>query len=273
MCLQLKQQVHFYVFLGENIMSSSALKIIALICMIFDHTQVVFYQYTPIWFRLIGRLSFPIFAFLTAEGYKYSKNINRYLLRLFIFALISEIPYDIVFQNGTVFDLYNLEINYFSSSNVMFTLFLGVLSIYIYENLIKYNLNKFFSVIIIILFSYISYFISCDYGQFGVLLIFFIYISKNRMIKIFTMFIFFILKYWSIITEYITRLFDIKYFGYDVYADNYNLMIFIFTVFSLFFIYLYNGKRGFNLKWIFYLFYPVHLIILIFIYNLFILKV
>ena len=84
------------------------------------------FAYTQTYFvmRSIGRIAFPIFAYFIANGCKHTKNINKYLLRLGIFALISEAIFDIAQKN---------EINFFFHTNIFYTLFLAVLGIAIYE--------------------------------------------------------------------------------------------------------------------------------------------
>ena len=79
------------------------LKLIAIITMTLDHIGI-FFLLPPTYylFRIIGRLSFPIFAFLIAEGFNYTKNIKKYLVRLLIFSIISEPILDKCFY-GTFF--------------------------------------------------------------------------------------------------------------------------------------------------------------------------
>ena len=114
-------------------MSAFLIKIIASICMLIDHTGAVFPVSTPFILRLIGRIAFPIYAYMIAQGCKHTKNINKYLLRLGIFALISEIPFDIAFKRYTMDGVLNLNINFFAETNVFYTLFLGAACIAIYE--------------------------------------------------------------------------------------------------------------------------------------------
>jgi len=111
-------------------MTAFVLKIIASICMLIDHTGAIFP--TPEIFRLIGRIVFPIYAYMIAQGCKHTKNINKYLFRLGVFAIISEIPFDLAFYRyfGNPFG-----VNYFSETNVFYTLFLGAACIAVYERL------------------------------------------------------------------------------------------------------------------------------------------
>lgn len=82
-------------------LSSAALHIMAMVFMLSDHLWATLLPMQE-WMSCLGRLAFPIFAFLTVEGYFHTKNLKRYLLRLLIFALISEVPFDLMY-GGTVF--------------------------------------------------------------------------------------------------------------------------------------------------------------------------
>ena len=73
-------------------MSAFGLKIIAIITMIIDHLgYAIFGEFS--FFNYIGRIAFPIFAFQISEGYIHTKNLKKYFLRLFLFAIISQIPF------------------------------------------------------------------------------------------------------------------------------------------------------------------------------------
>ena len=96
--------------------NSFQLKWIAVITMIIDHTGAVLFPDDMV-FRYIGRIAFPIFCFLLVEGFFHTRDVRKYMLRLGLFALISEIPYDLAFRD-TVLE--------FEHQNVFFALLLGV---------------------------------------------------------------------------------------------------------------------------------------------------
>ena len=242
-------------------MTSFALKIIALISMFCDHLGDAYLKHFSV-LNLIGRLAFPIFAFQISEGYVHTKNIKKYLLRLGIFALISQIPFSLFLNKF-------LGSNPFSL-NVFFTLFLGLLSIYLYDyikNLFKNKFNskndnmenvniakslfliyKLLGLIIVSLIAYTANLLNTDYGAWGVILVFIFYIFKNKNILRFIVF---------------TLLVIIKYY-HSFIQSNFNyiyILMIIATFLPILFIDLYHGKQGKKIKYLVYWFYPIHLLL------------
>ena len=169
-----------------KIISGSVLKLIAIIAMFIDHFALIFYSSSEIFdislmhflgkdftiyyiLRKIGRLAFPIFCFLVAEGIHYTKNFKKYMITFFIFALISEIPFNLMMK-GKIFFL--------GKQNVYFTLLLGCLLIYILRSKMK-EIFKFFLVIFMIIA--IPY-AKVDYGLRGVILIALLYLFREKKI-------------------------------------------------------------------------------------------
>src|SRR5699024_2332190 len=97
-------------------LSGFQLKCIAILSMALDHTGAVLFP-QEIWLRCAGRLAFPVFCFLIVEGFVHTHDVYRYMARLGVFALISEIPYDLAFRGVC------LE---FAYQNVFFTLLIGI---------------------------------------------------------------------------------------------------------------------------------------------------
>lgn len=215
-------------------MTSTKLKIIACITMLIDHIGAVLYPEVVI-LRMIGRIAFPIFAFLIAEGYYHTKNPRKYLLRLGLFAIISEIPFDLAFNNKV------LE---FSHQNVFFTLCLGLLAIHLFTYF--YSRQQVFASGSVIICMLIAFVLRTDYSLFGILLIFAFY--KFRDDKI--------LRY--IIPIMVLLAMTVMSLRWDIVACH---------LISMLFIYLYNGKKGYSLKYLFYIFYPAHLLVLFLINN------
>ena len=144
-------------------MTAFVLKIIAVITMMVDHVGSIILSVNPhliannqdiyLYSRYIGRISFPIFAFLIANGCKHTSNINKYMLRLGLLAIISEVPYDLAFWGA------GGGINFFRSTNIFYTLFLGVAAVAIYEKLKKVEMQWIFLALLAV-FPIISLIIS-----------------------------------------------------------------------------------------------------------------
>lgn len=187
------------------------------------------------WLNYVGRLAFPIFAFQITEGYAHTKNLKKYFLRLFLFALISQIP----------FALFYSIISTTLALNVFFTLLLGLLCIYIWDNCP----TKILSIFIVIISCLLAEVTNMDYGYLGVLLVLVFYLCQNNKLAIFLSFIGLLaLKYVPYMLEYN---FYYKY-----------ILFFIFTLCSIIPILLYNGKQGKKIKYFLYIFYPAHLLLL-----------
>ena len=107
------------------VLDGTALKLIALASMVLDHVGDNFFP-GQIWMRVLGRAAMPLFAFCVAEGFCHTRNKGRYLLRLGLFALISEIPFDLVTAGEP------LE---FSHQNIMLTFFWAILALLCYERI------------------------------------------------------------------------------------------------------------------------------------------
>lgn len=255
-------------------LSGNQLKMIAAVCMLIDHVTKVFYPrimnllramdfITPeryYWIHgaymvliSIGAVAFPIFAFAFAEGYAHTHDKKRYLLRLAIFALISEIPFDITFcyQGGPegwapeISKYWPMDWGY---QNVFFTYLCALCTLWVLEQTGKIRQKPLARLLqgIIILGSYFfsEKILQCDYGGYGVVLILTAYaLRKNRLAQIAGMTVVNLLL-----------------------CENFTFVLAWFRVsfvVSLLLILLYNGKRGEkNLKAFFYAFYPAHITVL-----------
>lgn len=233
--------------------NSNLLKVFAMIFMLLDHMWATIIPGNQ-WMTNVGRLAFPIFAFLIVEGFTHTSDLKKYIKRLFIFALISEIPFNLIYTGSWVFPFHQ---------NVMFTLLLGLLCISEIDKIksnieLKSRTKSIFKIILYLLISIIGF---VDYGIIGVLTIIIFYIFKNfkfawlgQLISLILLYIVFF-KGQSVIIN----IFDFEYF----------LPLQSIGILSLIPIWLYNGKRGKKneiIQYIFYLFYPVHMLVLYLIY-------
>ena len=129
--------------------SAAALRIIAMTFMLMDHLWATLLPAQD-WLTCIGRIAFPVFAFMTVEGYFHTHNLKKYMLRLLLFVLISEIPFDLMY-GGTWF--------YPIHQNVIWTLLMGLLGIHLMETVHKnqkrwlYVLTAFVTVVFGMIFG------------------------------------------------------------------------------------------------------------------------
>lgn len=221
-------------------MSSFVLKIFACVCMFCDHFGDAFFGETT-FLNYIGRFSFTIFCFQIVQGYIHTHDIKKYILRLSLYALISQIPFMLFYH--VVFDSFAI--------NVIFTLLFGLLAILIYD---KYN--KFVGICSFLLLATIAQICNFDYGFFGVFIIFMFYLLRNKKTAMSFVFVLaVILKYYLKLLPYGLPV------SYLFLGSKYSMLMY-FTWFSIIPILLYNGKKGKDAKYLFYIFYPVHLLIL-----------
>ena len=224
-------------------LTNNQLKIIAMISMLIDHIGIYLFPKILI-FRIIGRLAFPIFAYMIAEGCFYTKNRIKYLLHLLILGLGWQLVY-FFFMNS----LY---------MGILITFSLSIILIYIIDYFLKKKTVVSFILMILTTSTiiYITYFLplnfnkysfTFDYGVLGVFLPVIIYFLKHRLFKIITLIIFMILL-----------------------SFYYNESLFFYSLLAIPLLILYNGKRGkYNLKYMFYIFYPLHLVLIYLIGYLF----
>ncbi|MDD3415179.1 MAG: TraX family protein [Lachnospiraceae bacterium] len=189
--------------------------------------------YTDMVLRCIGRVAFLIFAFLIVEGFLHTHNMRKYASRLFLFALISEIPFSLI-GSAKILSLDHL--------NVFFTLCIGLAVIACFNMIEQKNWKPLPGILIkaavLALGCLVAYVIKSDYDAFGVAAIALLYLFRsNRRLSVFAGGIL------------LTIMSSIE----------------IFSLVSIIPISLYNGKKGWSMKYFFYFFYPVHLLILYFI--------
>lgn len=214
--------------------SGSSLKIIAISAMFLDHVGAIFLSAFPAPYyalRLIGRIAFPIFAFLLVEGFLHTKHLKKYCLRLTLFAFLSEIPFDLAFYH-TMF--------YWDSQNVFFTLLIGLITIwgvaYAETALHAMPQIRLLSQAAVMIFGMaLACYLKTDYAEIGVLSIVLIYLfHKLRTMA-------------SICACAALCLLS------SLEASSFAAVLLIKS---------YNGTRGLSLKYVFYLFYPLHLLLL-----------
>ena len=227
-----------------QILSGSALKMIAIITMLIDHTAfVLLSQYEPATQTLfifhgkgyslyricrdIGRVAFPIFCFLLIEGFLHTRNRLKYGRNLLLFALISEIPWNFMHTNQWQYE----------KQNVFFTLLLGYLACWA----IEYFWDKqYMTVLCLLILLAASVYLRDDYGWKG--------------------FVFIVIMYVLRMDKPAQAIVGSCWLSYEWKA-----------CFAFLSINMYNGERGFIrgkwAKYLFYIFYPLHITILVLLRN------
>ena len=234
-------------------LTGAVLKWIALVSMLIDHSAAVMIEqglrvavgwtrqiyHFDLVLRTFGRLAFPIYCFLLAEGFRHTRSRGRYLLRLFVFSLISELPFDMAFHRSFADWGYQ---------NVFFTLSLGLLAIWACEALTrpggvrKLSFGRILCAILACAAAMaVGYFAKTDYGAMGVLLILLMYLLRG--------------KPWLRDICVMLTLGGMLLF--------HSHWIELFGGLSLILIHAYNGERGRQPKYLFYAFYPCHLLALV----------
>lgn len=223
-------------------LSGNTIKIIAIIAMIIDHVGWAFVNENTIHgviIHTIGKITGPIMCYFIAEGNHYSKNLNKYVERLAIFALLSHVPYNIFVNQGKITLL---------PTSVIFTLMCGLLALIVFEK-IENKLIKFVLIILLVAVTFWA-----DWAIFGVLfvLVFGIFYGdfKKQMIA------FVVLNL-------------CKIFYYALFIDgvsNYYMIAprVLSTILFILILNLYNGTKGGSKysKWAFYIIYPLQFLII-----------
>ena len=174
--------------MNYRILSGSWLKLIAVVCMLIDHLAAFYLFKLPVMhtelfmlghhavtpllmMRLVGRLAFPIFAFLIVEGFLHTRSRVRYGRNLLIFALLSELPWNLI-HSGTW---------HYPSQNVFFTLLLGYLGLCALEYF-KYDSRRLLASLLGLLVA--SVLMRADYGCSGYGFILLLYVLReNRILQ------------------------------------------------------------------------------------------
>ena len=230
-------------------LTSNMLRTIAVVLMLSDHIWATAMSFGN-WMTYIGRLAFPIFAFQIAEGFVHTSNFKKYALRLLGFAVVTEIPFNL-FYSSRWFNPYH--------QNVLFTLLLGLLAIYVIDNArkIKTAKNIALSVLWLVLICLASVIGFVDYGFSGMITVVMFYLLRDFPFAWLAQLAAMVLIN---IVFFEGQVFPVEFFGKMVEIPSQG-----FAVLSLIPIWLYGGKKGRSSKVMqygFYAFYPVHMLIL-----------
>lgn len=213
-----------------KLLSRTMLKVIACVSMLADHLCIILFPnaaFTPYIREIIGRIAFPLFAYLICEGFLYTRSRTRYFISVAILAVVSEPLYDMAFSGVW------LE---FNNQNTVFTLLFGLFMIMLMD---KFSMNYSVQIMLIAIFGTAAYFIKIDYSFWGIICIGAYYVMKK-------------MPPYLAAGVAVTSL-TVGYNSFGAYL----------TLIPLFFYDKSRGTMHSALKYAFYAFYPVHLAVLV----------
>ncbi len=232
-------------------LSAAALHLLAMTFMLMDHLWATLLPGQE-WLTCVGRLAFPMFAFMTVEGYFHTRSFKRYALRLLAFALLSEIPFDLMY-GGTWF--------YPFHQNVIWTLLLALLGIRVMENTRQKGKNWLY-VLVCVLVTLLGYVLALlcmvDYYGAGVWTVFAFYFLRGRRWWHFAAQL--AALYWINVELLAGQIYPVTLFGMDFGFYQQGL-----ALLALVPIWLYRGRQGHHSKafqYFCYAFYPAHTLLL-----------
>lgn len=231
--------------------TSMVLHFMAMAFMLLDHMWATVIPGNE-WMNSVGRLAFPIFAFMIVEGYFHTKNLKKYITRLLLFALISEIPFNLMLGSS---------VTYYVHQNVLWTFLIGVLLMTLNEK--AKQSGKVINQLLALAASLVIGFVvglgaMVDYYHAGIFTILVFYFFRER-------------KWWCRLCQFLLLFYlNVEVLGgYEYEIEIMGSSIFVvqqgFALFALIPIWLYKGKQGpYNrfLKNLYYWFYPAHMLIL-----------
>ena len=216
-----------------NKFTGNTLKLFALVCMTIDHVGMMFFSSNVI-FKIIGRLSYPVFAYMISEGWKYTSNRKRYISLIWLMGLVYQVFYYIFFSSlyMGIFITYGLSL-----------FFIWAIEYFVDNGKSSYLISPLILVCVVFvgcieyIFPYSGF--SIDYGLVGIIIPVLVYFNKTKKEKISFLFL-----------------------GLCCLSLIYKGVQFV-SLLSVPLLCFYNGKRGNkNLKYLFYIYYPAHLVVI-----------
>jgi hypothetical protein len=248
-------------------MTAFTLKIIALAAMIIDHAAIVFPHHIPLEFRAVGRLAWPIFAYLLAEGFRHTKDPRKFMVRLGVLALISQIPYSLAITWAGRHDYIPWTeaisfASFINNTNIFYTLFLGGAAIMLFRRLEAKGYRTLAYIGAILPAALLAELLTADYGGMGVLFIFVMYVIAEKRKRLAAMAVLGLSQFFPLVMLYLAGNMGAFQISITQRGAAAIVLMITFTLFSVVLTAFYNGKRGRDMKWLFYAAYPVHLAVL-----------
>lgn len=231
--------------------TSAKLHILAMGLMLLDHMWATLFP-SQAWMTCVGRIAYPIFAFLIVEGYFHTKDFKKYLLRMVLFAVVSEIPFNLMY-NGTFFYPYH--------QNVLWTFVIGLLAM----KCMDWSKTKakwcfvLISIVTVLVGTLLGFALFTDYYGVGVLMILTFYLFRGR-------------KWWQLLGQFCllywlnVEVLGGYYYEVELFGKTFEVIQQGLALFALIPIWLYRGKQGYHSKpfqYFCYSFYPLHMLLLV----------
>lgn len=232
--------------------SSATLHILAMFFMLLDHAWATVVPGSE-WLTSVGRLAFPIFAFLLTEGYFHTHNFKKYMLRLLFFAVISEIPFNLMYGGQAI---------YIFHQNVLWSFLIALSGMWFIDRVKergKLWLTIITAALTILLCALLGQILMVDYYGAGILMVFVFYLFHGK-------------KWWCILGQLVglyyinIHLLGSMYYTIHIFGREFEFYQQGLALLSLIPIWLYNGRQGHHSKafqYFCYAFYPAHITILV----------
>ena len=230
---------------NEKGLTSNAIKVIGIVSMTIDHTAtILFPRYSldipVVGMHIIGRLVAPIMMFFIAEGYYYTRNLKKYLFRLFVFAFISHFAYTFAFGKSFI----PFRETVFDETSVLWAFGLGLLALTIYKT---DKIKNWLKHIILVPVIFAAFF--ADWSSPGALAILYMGRYRGNFKKQMISLVVCIAMYSA---------------GYFIFLNKVYGLMQMLVILAIPVLYQYNGQRGAwkGMKWFFYIYYVAHLVLL-----------
>ncbi|MGI6608314.1 MAG: TraX family protein [Erysipelotrichaceae bacterium] len=227
-------------------LNANNLKLIAVAAMTIDHIADVFYPGfpalpLPFMMHLVGRLTALIMWFFVCEGFHYTKNVKKYMLRMFIFAVISHFAYCFAFGINPI----PFSTGIFNQTSVMYPLFISVVVLWLQNE--EKSMNKYLKNIIIFVLIWSAF--PADWSCVAVLAILNMYRKRGDLKGQMREIVLWVFVYGLVSFFFVNKIYALELVG-------------VFMVYPI--LKMYNGEKGKAdwMKLFFYIYYPVHLVII-----------
>ena len=237
-------------------LTAAVLHIIAMTLMLMDHLWATLLPARE-WLTCAGRVAFPIFAFMAVEGYFHTRSFKKYILRMLLFAVLSEIPFDLMY-GGTWF--------YPVHQNVLWTFLLGLLGVWLMEQVRKKGKTWMYLLVCVLVVPaglVLGTLCMVDYYGGGVLTVFVFYFLHGRKWWCFLGQL--AALYWLNVELLGGLMYPVQLFGMEFELCQQGL-----ALLALIPIWLYRGRQGYHSKpfqYLCYAFYSVHMLLLVVVLN------